>query len=328
MKVPPPQNLIVRAIPPQSIARHFVLAAAAVVLVLCGAASAQSAPAAPPLSLWNAVEISRETAADATATLEHSPDLQLWQSVAAPVYGGGELTLLAPAGAEAQGFYRLKIETRPSGGDSRWDMTGARLLYNTAVGVRSLSLGENGAGIMDAATGQMTFTWEWLRTGRDTGLLTTTWPDGVVETTEMEFTELNAGAFTSERMKEGVPAGAVCGSFRDEASAALAVAVPVAPGDATIVLAGTGRPVSVVLSAAGTARISSPSGARDFSASYVLTGAATAELSLSCEDGSTESGTLTFTGPACGSFEMHSKLNGRLRRSGGGAFTIATRQVP
>ncbi len=326
MKVPPLQDLIVCVIPPQSIVRHIVLAAAAHVLVLCGAASAQSVPAAPPLNLWNAVEVKHGVLPNGSVLLEQSPDLALWEAAGSPAFGEtGEITRFVSAGASPQAYFRLKTTVRPADGFGRWDLTGSRLLLNTAREVRLLTFDGNAAGTAQSAEEQTSFTWRWLRTGTRTGRLAVTWPGGLEESLELDFSASNAGAFTSRRSRNGLPAGADAGVFRDAESTGLAVSVPESPGDCTLVLSNTGRPVSVSLSASGTASLSIPGGAQEYSVNYSVTGGGSAEVWLSCESGALEIYRLTFSGPGCGEYEMSSHLNGGLRRAGGGSFTIAPR---
>jgi hypothetical protein len=326
MKVPSPHDLIVCVLPAQSSVRHFVLAAAAHVLVLCGAADAQSVPAAPSLSVWNALHLTHHTLPDATVTLERSADLDLWSVAGEPVYGSGEShSLLVPAGDESSGFLRLRTEVRPVIGKSRWDLQGSRLLLNSEKEVRLLTFGESGAGTAATAGSLTVFGWQWIRSGNDEGQLTLTMPDGLEETIEFQFTAANAGAYVSRRSRNGLPAGAAAGVFRDEPSSQLAASTPGSPGEASLVLSGTGRPICVSLSASGTAVVPDSTGEREFSASYEPTGEHTAVVTLSCDDGSVEAFTLTFTGPSCGSCTTHSTLEGRVRRTGSASFTIAPR---
>ncbi len=324
MKVPSLPNLIVCAISPQAIVRHYVLAAV-FVSVLCGAASAQSAPAAPPLTLLPAVEVSHTTAQDKTFSLEHSPDLLRWITVAPPVFGDDEdfSHLISTSEGKGKGFYRLKVETFPEEGDSRWSLTGSRILLNTAGGVCRMNFDENAAGTMTRDAAVTTFTWQWHRDGLDTGIAAITWPDGTVETIAMEFTGNNSGAFSSQRTTDGLPGGAVSGTFRDEAGPGLLPTVPAALGNALVTFSSTGRAVSVKVSADGTAGITSPAGRASYDCSYAVTGPSTAELKMRGSNGTTESWSLTFAGPACGTYAWKSELKGVPRRQSSGAFTIA-----
>jgi hypothetical protein len=325
MNVPPLQNLIVCAYNPQTIVRHFVLAAVAYASVLCGAARAQSAPAAPPLSLWPGVELSYTVAGDAVATLESSSDLSLWKTVSGADYGGEVIQYVAVT--EPNGYYRLRLETRAAGGKSRWLLTNSRLVMNSASGPEAVTFMEGGSGSRQSATGpgMQLFTWEWQRTGRDIGSAVLTLPDGTVETVDLQFTSQNAGVYTIERSLEGVPLGAVSGTFRDDSNspASLEVSVPQQPGEALLTLSGTGRPLRIELDSTGNASVSSPAGPRNYTATYTLTGDTTAELVLSCQDGFVELCDLRFTGPACGTYTLRLEESGVLRRSAAGAFTIS-----
>jgi hypothetical protein len=269
------------------------------------------------------VSITHSVPEETVAVVEHSADLSLWQAAGPEVYGDGELmTEYVPAVAVGQGFYRVKLETRPPAGKARWDMAGTRLLVNSTSGVRFLNFDAEGSGRETGPTGDAAFKWEWQRTSRDEGLLTITRPGRVVETMTMEFSAANAGIWTTERFEDGVPAGAEKGTFRDGMDSTLIPAAPEFPGHATVTLAGPGRRQSIRL-AETTAHISSPAGGREYAATYTLTGATSASLLLTCQDGTVESCTLTFTGPSCGTFEQISEFQSGLRRTTAGAFTIA-----
>lgn len=297
-----------------------MLAAAAHVTVLGSAARAQTAP---PLSLWNAVCITHCVPAETVAVLEHSVSLSLWQAVGPEVFGDGELTTEFAHAAEAgQGFYRVKLETCPAVGKARWEMAGTRLLVNSSRGVRFLCFDAGGAGTEAGGAGDTAFAWEWRRNGRDEGTLTIIRSEGVVEAMTMDFSAPNAGVWITERLANGVPAGAEKGTFRDETGSSVIPAAPEFPGNATLTLAGPGRKQCIRLAEA-TAHITSPGGGRDYAAIYSRTAPAGATLRLICEDGTEEKCTLTFTGPSCGTFEQISELRGGLRRSTTGAFIIA-----
>ncbi len=325
MKVPPLQTSIVRAIPPQAIVRQAVLAAASYVLVLCGAASAQSDPVAPPLALFPAVEVTHVTDPGQINFLEHSPDLRNWEVMGEPVFADGENTAhIMPLGA-ASGFYRLKAATYPETGNSRWTMSGSRMVLNSADGVCGMTFNDKAAGKMRRDTSETPFIWSWRRDGLDSGVATITWPDGIVEVVAMHFTGTNAGVVSSQRLSNGFPAGAKTGTFRDDTDGSLAVSAPGALGDALISFSGPGRPVSVKVSADGTGGISSPAGRTAYSCNYTVTGPDTADMNMTCTNGSVQSWSLTFTGPACGNCSWKSELHGKLRRASTGSFTIAPR---
>lgn len=329
MKVLPLHNLIVCAIPPQTIVRQCVLAAVAYVSVLCGAARVQSAPAAPPLTLWNAVELSHGTDQDETYILEHSTDLSLWTAIGGPVYGDGDQAghLVSAFNTNAaSGFYRLKVNTRPPEGKSRWSMDGCRMLLNTSGGACVMTFGSDATGSMMAAdAGLAAFTWDWQRTGLDTGRATVTWPGGIVETMDLQFTGEHAGVFSSRKTAEGLFAGAASGTFRDDAAASLAQSAPSSLTNVLLTVSGTGRATGIEVNAFGNAMISGPAGPAGFACSYTRRSAAEAEMILTNEEGTTETWLLTFTGPACGTCAGTTERNGILRRTASGNFTIAPR---
>ena len=322
MKVPPLKNSIVCAIHPQGIARHSVLAA---VLILCGAASIQSAPAAPPLLLSDAVEISQSTEPGKTYSLEESSDLQVWKTIAEPVFGDGEESGALVGTESDDHFYRLRVATLPAGGKSRWTMSGCRMVLNTANSICRMAFDANATGTMTRDSGTTGFTWTWKRDGLDTGVAIITWPDQIVETMTMQFKGLNAGVFSSLKTRDGLPAGSVAGTFRDAAEHSLEPLVPVVLGDALLAFSGTGRAVGVTVSADGSAGITGPAGAAGYTCDYTITGPVTADLDMICGNGTTESWSLTFTGPACGTCSWKSARNGVPRRTSAGSFTIAPR---
>ncbi len=325
MKVPPLQNSIVCAIPSQTIVRQSVLAAVSVLSILCGAASAQSVPVAPPLLLLPAVEVTQVTEPGQISFLEHSPDLLNWEVIADPVFANGEGNAhLVPLGAPS-GFYRVKTEIHPEIGTARWTMSGSHWVLNSTDGVCGMTFNDKAAGTMRRGARETPFTWRWRRNGLDSGEVSITWPDGIVEVVAMHFTGTNAGVFSSQRLSNGLPAGATTGTFRDEADASLAVSVPVTLGDALISFSGSGRPVGVQVSADGTGGIRSPAGGTSYSCNYTVTGPETAEMDMTCTNGSAQSWSLTFTGPACGICSWKSELHGNLRRASTGSFTIAPR---
>ena len=326
MNVPPPHNLIVCASNPQTFVRHIVLAAASYVFVLCGAASAQSVPAAPPLIVEGAAEISYAVEPLTTAVLETSASLSLWEPVGLPDYSTQVLHYV-PVPGEKQ-FFRLKIDTAPESGRSRWQLGGSRLVRNTATGVEIYEFDAAGTGnrFVAASTSGVPFTWSWVRTGADTGTSVITWQDGTVETMELVFTTGEAGVFTSEKTEDGLPAGAVAGTFRDDAVAAFAPSTAPDSGRRVITLAGTGRPLRVLLDGAGGATMSNPVGANSFTATYTpdpAPGTLSAMLVLTCQDGVVQTSRLQFTGPGCGTYSTTVETStGQLRRSGQGAFTV------
>jgi len=325
MNVPPLHKLIVCVIPPQTIVRQCVLAAVSYVSVLCGAANAQLAPAAPPLTLWNAVELSHGTQAGKTYVLEQSSDLSLWTAVGPEVYGSGEETVqFLAAGPAPEGFYRLKVNTLPEAGKSRWSMTGCRMVFNSAAGPCSMAFGEGNTGTMTGGETITAFTWDWKRTGADDGRVIVSWPDGAVETMHMQFVGANSGAFTSQRMVDGIPASASSGTFRDESGALLAEPPPASIRNTLVTFAGTGRPLGVEVSADGTAVVPGPAGTRAFLSSYTVTGAE-ATLVLTNNYGISETWVLHFTGPRCGTYTGTSMRGTVLRRTSAGSFTLAPR---
>lgn len=326
------QNLIVGAIPQRVVANYRALCIdralciAASVLLGSSAASAQAVPPPPPLALWNAVELTSATEPGKTYIIEQSSDLQLWVAIGGTVYGDGELSgnLVSNAGeANGNGFYRLKVETLPAEGHSRWSMSGCNMVLSTDAGACLMNFGNDGSGRMTLEAGGIPFAWDWLRTGRDSGCVTITWSGGVVESMDMHFLGKGAGVFSSRRVVDGIPAGASAGTFRDAGDSPLALSVPAALGNALITFSGSGRPVAVELKAGGAAAISSPVATGSFTSSYMVTGTTTATLILECSSGVTESWELNFTGPACGTYSSTSQRNGKLRRSATGAFTIA-----
>jgi hypothetical protein len=328
MKVPPLQNLIVCVIPPQTIVRQCVLAAVSYVSVLCGAANAQSAPAAPPVSLSNAAQLTWPTAGGEIYTLEHSRDLTLWNAVTAPVFGdvneASQVVPLPDAGAGA-GYYRLKIAAQPREGKSRWSMAGCRMLLTTPAGSCSMTFDGDGLGRMDAVNAAAAFTWDWQRTGPDSGRATITWHGGVVELMNLNFTGKRAGVFQSRKFAGGAFAGAACGTFRDDDGTSLAQAAPVSLANKLLTLSGRGRPLAVEIDAFGNASVAGPAGSVLYSCHYAPRSSTEAEVTLINDEGTVEKWHLTFNGPHCGACSVRTERNGVLRRSAAGTFTVSPR---
>jgi hypothetical protein len=235
--------------------------------------------------------------------------------------------MVPTAGKETDsGYYRLRVETYPDAGKSRWSMAGCRMVFNTPGGLRHFTFGDDGTGTASDANGSGAFSWSWLRSGKDTGCVTVSWPDDSVECLEMEFLGTRSGVFRCERTTGGIPSGAVAGTFRDaEEDIVAATPSPAVHGSALLTFAGTGRAVAVALAGDGSAVIDGPTGVQTFAASYAVTGETEANLTLEGVGGITESWTLTFTGPACGTYLSRTERNGLLRRSGTGSFTVAPR---
>ena len=333
MTVPPPHNLIVRAIPLETPLRRRRLAAAACWGALCGAASAQSAPVAPPLNVYPAVELHYAADEGKTWMIEQSADLRLWSAAGPVLFGTGETVsrLLPVAETALSGsseYFRVKEETLPATGRARWSMEGCSMLVNTPEGLTRIDIGANGQGSATNETGTRAFSWGWQRSGMDTGCLTMTGPDGTQECAQLAYQGDGTGVYVSRTAKDGVPLAATTGTFRPFAGELPGVEVPASPGNALIVFAGTGRPVSVRLTAGGAAAISSPAGDSSYSSHYVVTGPAAATLTLECQDGFSEHWTMVFTGPGCGTFASETRRYGQLRRSGRGSFTMTPLTQP
>lgn len=327
MKVPPNKH-IVCAIPPQAILRQSVLAAVSYVMVLCGAACVQSALAAPSLILWNAVEISYGTESEQTCTLQRSSDLHLWTDVDGAVFGDGDVNevMLSTAGtASRSGFFRLRVDARPALGNSRWSMAGCRMLINKGASPSKLIFLPDAGGTMIDGDRLTPFKWGWHRTGLDDGQVTVTWADDVVEIMDFHFLGLYSGVFSSQRMTGGLPAGALSGTFQDEASAAPAPGIPASMQNVLVTLSGTGRPLGIEIKADGTALRPGATENEIYACRYAVTDGTQAELTLAKNGTDRETYSLTFSGPSCGKFSVQSFRDGLLRRSSEGTFAIAPR---
>jgi hypothetical protein len=142
---------------------------------------------------------------------------------------------------------------------------------------------------------------------------------------DMRFLDQHAGAFTRRRTVDGIPASASSGTFRDEYVALLAQSVPASVSNTLITFSGSGRPLGLEVHPNGAATLPGPAGTKTFVSSYTVTGAAQARLGLIGNGGITETWTLEFTGPACGTYTGIAARNGTLRRTSRGSFTIASR---
>jgi hypothetical protein len=324
MKVPPPKNLIVCVKPPQTIVRQCVLAAVAYVSALCGAAHAQSAPVAPPLSITDAVQLTHATENQKTYTIERSTALQAWQAVAGPFFGNGtSVAHSVPVSFGKSGYFRVRVDTRPAIGRAPWLIAETSLVLNGAAGPRSLMFNANGTGVQQRGAANQSFSWTWRRTGMDTGVCTLVHESAERETLEMTYAATGSGAFSSQRSKEGVPAGSSAGTFRNVTDSSLFAFMPAALGHEQITFAGYGRPSCVEVKTDGTAVTSGPAGDVTSQCTYILKTATTAELRLNAAPDS-EIYSLTFTGPSCGTFTCKGRRDSVLRREFSGSFTIAT----
>jgi hypothetical protein len=325
MTIPSLQNLIVCAFSTQSAPRHFVLAAVAS-SVLCGAAGAQSAPAAPPLSLWPAVEISRETAAGEVFYLERSLDLADWTGGAEGIFAaGGRVNLLEPlAEGRAAGYWRLRSEMHPETGLSRWSLQGCSMEMNRAGIFCRLSFLTENAGTMQTGAELRPFTWSWRRTGMDAGTLLLTWADGSRFEEEIRFLSSASGVYAVQEREAvtGAFAGAGTGTFRIGEAEPGAAAAPLALENVRIDFTGSGRATSLRIGVANALERSTPFGQESCFIQYSRTGDTTALLHLT-NGPVLQSIELTFTaagGGTCLTREFRSNV---LRRESEGTFLIS-----
>lgn len=320
MNIPSRQNLIVCAISSQTAPRHYVLAAVAS-LVLCGAARAQLSPAAPPLSVLPAVEILGSAQYGEVLTLQQSPSLRQWQSLDTPQFGSGEsIRFLLPASTETEGeYFRFRLDTRPLIGKARWEVAGLSLTLNDGPSSRLVSLLPGGAGSMTSDQNLQPFTWDWKRTGMDTGTLAIIWPGGARDSYELEHLSEQSGVFVA---RTDAGSGSVsAGSFRINPAGALPSTAPAVLEKVRIDVTGSGRATCLVIGGTGTAERSSPFGPETYSMVYSRTGSHTATLELNGYPAS-QIISFTFTGPACGKCVTREMRNGVLRRESEGTFTL------
>jgi hypothetical protein len=325
MKVPPPKSLIVCAKPPQTIVRQCVLAAVSYVSALCGAASAQSVPAAPPLSISPAVQLSYPTEKENTYTVVHSEDLLSWAAAALPLYGNGAdaSQLFKPASSSGNEFFRVHVDTRPETGLAPWRMDDTMLLFNNFAGsARSFIFNAHGGGVVQRGASTEAFTWEWVRTGPDTGTCGLVYKSGETEMLDLSYLAGGTGGFSSLRTKAGFSTGAFKGTFRSVTDVSLTTFMPAQLGRSLITLAGTGRTQGIEVHGNGTASVASPAGVRTTPCTYSLKTAVSAELKLNGTAPDSESCVLTFTGPSCGTYVSTAMKNNILRRVSTGSFTI------
>jgi hypothetical protein len=323
MNVPPHKHLIVCVIPPQTIVRQCVLAAVSYVSALCGAARAQSAPVAPPLSIEPAVELSFRTELDKTYAIERSTDLQSWAAVEGIFGDGQDVTRQMAASSPGPAYFRLRSDTLPTGGNAPWRLADSTMLLNSPEGARNLVFNANGSGVVLQGATNAPFTWEWLRTGLNGGVCTVALASGELETISMNFLAVDTGAFSNQRTKVGVPSGASNGTFRKVPDSTLVTIMPATLGHSHITFSGSGRPVSLVVKGDGTASATSPTGVVTAPCTYALKTASSAELKLNGATPDSEVYTLSFNGPSCGTYTVKAKKNSVLRREATGAFTIA-----
>ena len=320
MNIPSLQNLIERAIPPQTAPRQYVLAAAAVT-VMCGAASAQSAPAAPPLALLPAVELYHLPQEGEVLTLEHSPDLLQWTASPGPFFGHGEpFTFLQPITAGTPGgYFRLKLDTRPAIGNAPWALAGRTVRLSEGTSNRLLTLLPEGSGTMTTSTETLPFTWEWQRGGMDGGVLALTWPDGARTLQELEFLAVHSGVFVTRDSGAAQSAG----TFLLDPAVDTPSSAPAILENVRVYISGSGRPSGLVIGELNALQRSTPFGTETCQIFYTRTGETTGVLRLANPSMQQEI-TLTFTGPGCGSCVTRETSAGVLRRESEGTFTVTS----
>ena len=327
MKVPPPKTLIVCVKPPQTIVRQCVLAAVSYVSALCGAANAQSAPAAPTLFVDEVVVLTHGTASEKTHLIERSADMESWLPATTAYFGDGNdlaHTLLATTTKKGNSFFRLRSDTLPSGGNAPWRIEDRSMLLNSLEGPRSLIFNGNGAGVMLQGVTNEPVTWTWRRSGLDTGVCVVTRASGEVETIDMNFAAAGSGSFAGRREKAGIPTGFSSGTFRNVSDSSLTTFAPSAIGHALVTFSGTGRAVTVEVKGDGTASSPGPSGPVNTSCTYNLRGVMTADLKMNSGAPDSDLYVLEFNGPSCGTYVLKTKKKFVLRREAAGTFTIAT----
>lgn len=323
MNTPYQKVLIAGATPAQSSVPRALLVALPFA-VLCGAADAQSVPAAPALEVRAAVEVVLPVAAEHVYSLESSADLVLWNAGSETIYGtGGTESILLPA-ETAHGFVRARAATRPPGGLADWSLAGQSLRLNPQDASPCLmSFTAPGNGVKTAAGIEpVPFTWEWTRSGADRGTCVVAWPGGTQETFAVEYVAPGVGVFSSLQEAGAISAGGSCGTFTPAAESD-PVQVPATVSGRTLVLSGTGRGVEIEFPAEGGASMTMESGKLPFSMNWQVTGAAMAQVSLSCTDGMTHLVKLNFQAGESGRYTWSSWHNGVLRREVVGAFSFS-----
>lgn len=323
MNIPFQKVLIAGAMPARSSVPRGLLAVMPLA-VLCGAAEAQSVPAAPALEVWPAVEVALTVEPDHVCSLESSEDLILWNAAGLAIYGTGDsASVLLPVGGR-YGFVRARSETRPAGGLADWSLTGRSLRLNPQEAAPCvMNFTAAGSGVMDAAGSEpVPFSWEWTRTGADSGTCVVAWPEGTEEAFAVQFMVPGAGVFTSILEDGELSAGGSSGTFT-RVAATDPVQVPVAVSGRRLVLSSTGRPVEIEFPAEGGASVLMESGKLPFSMNWQVTGAGLAQLSLSCTDGTTHLLKFSFLAGESGSYTWRSWRGGVLRREVEGAFSFS-----
>ncbi len=297
---------------------------------LAGTAGAQSLPGEPSLLIDSTIRLTHGTEVEKTYTVEQSFDFapDSWMAVGETRFGDGtDKVASVPVSLEfsKSSFFRLKVESRPETGIAPWSLPDRMFLLNTTGGVRTMAFLQEGGGVFKSASATDNFTWTWLRTGADTGVCVVALPGGESETLNFRFLADGTGVFSSERTKEDVPSGASFGTFRQITDASLTTQAPGSLGHSFISLSGTGRPVGIEVKEDGTAVSTHPLGSVQSTCAYLLKDQLTGELKLNASLMDSETYTLNFTGPSCGTYVFRARKSGTLRREATGTFTISPR---
>ena len=300
--------------------------AAAAVWFAAGSGGVRGQEVSPPqLSSWDALMLTVPVEKSQTCLLERSTDLLLWEPSSAVYYGGaGARSILTTAGVEGgDAFFRVRLTKPPAGGLARWSLDGIRMMLVTEQGPGLALFNGDQSGVWTESSGsERPFTWDWERTGADTGNCVITWPQGNSEAITLHYLGADSGVFSSILTEEGVSRGLAQGAFCHMPVGELTPQVPSVLDGRQIVFSGTGRPLSVRIAAEGVASVSNGSGAALFSSAYTAGAGNAAILDLVCSDGWAHSFVLEFSGPGCGQYRCDSSLSGVRRREATGVFAI------
>lgn len=298
--------------------------AAAAVWFAAGSSGVRAQEGSPPqLSSWGALMLTVPAEKSQTCLLERSTDLLLWEPSSQVYYGGGGArSIIATAEAEGEdAFFRIRLTTTPAGGLARWSMDGIRMMLVTKQGPGLALFNGDQSGVWTESSGsERPFTWDWERTGADTGNCVITWPQGSREAITIHYLGTDAGVFSSILTEDGVSRGLAQGAFCHMPLGDLTQQIPSALEGRQIIFSGTGRPLSVRIAAEGVASVSNGSGVALFSSAYTAGAGSAATLDLVCSDGWAHSFVLEFSGPGCGQYRCDSSLNGVRRREATGVF--------
>ena len=292
-------------------------------MFLCLGSVIPAISAEPALTLWNAVEISHSTDPGKTYTVEGSDNLKNWSPLHQPHYGnGGEVhRLLSTRTVQVDyQFYRLKVDTAPSGGLAPWSLAGKAFQRSAEGRTVKYVFSAGGLGTRAAAPdGPASMQWLWLRTGADTGRAVIRRPRQPDEILELTYIAPGIGrALLSQGILKRQAA-----AFGPIPASNQPVLPQGGPEGLNLALADGSGVIGLRFTGPGNGELVCPTGVSPVTCAWAGLGNVGA-LSVTGASGRQETYQLTFSGPQAGVFERSVYTSGVLRDVDTGAFSFGT----